>query len=133
MIEVYLTEVYFDKRGFFIELASRSGDVEAGRAGLLDGGGGEGDLRVLVHREEVVAAQVAVALLVAGVDAGGLDGQLRGGLGEVVGVDDGAALELVELAADLGDHRVAGHEPDAGVGLVATFSEISFVMTKPAV
>ena len=32
-----------------------------------------------------------------------------------VGVDDGAALELVELAADLGHHRVPGHEADAGV------------------
>ena len=87
-------------------------------AGLVDAGGDEGDLRVLLDGEEVVAAQVAVALLVAGVDAGGLDGQLRGGLGEVVGVDDGGALELVERAADLGDHRVPGDEPDAGVGRV---------------
>ena len=87
-------------------------------AGLLDVGGDEGDLRVLLHGEEVVAAQVGVALLVAGVDAGGLDGQLTGRLGEVGAVDDRAALELVELAADLGDHRVPGDEPDAGVGRV---------------
>ena len=45
----------------------------------------------------------------------GLDGQLGGRLGEVGGVDDGAALELVEGAADLGDHGVAGDEADAGV------------------
>ena len=32
-----------------------------------------------------------------------------------VGVDDGGALELVERAADLGDHRVPGDEADAGV------------------
>ena len=38
------------------------------------------------------------------------------GLGEVGAVDDGAALELVERAADLGDHRVPGDEADAGVG-----------------
>ena len=33
-----------------------------------------------------------------------------------VAVDGGAALELVERAADLGHHRVPGHEADAGVG-----------------
>ena len=49
----------------------------------VDAGGDEGDLRVLLHAEEVVAAQVLVALGVAGVDAGGLDGQLGGGLGRV--------------------------------------------------
>src|SRR3954454_1928321 len=34
---------------------------------------------------------------------------------EVLGIDDRAALELVERAADLGDHRVPGDEPDPGV------------------
>ena len=37
---------------------------------------------------------------------------------EVGAVEDRAALELVERAADLGDHRVPGDEPDAGVGRV---------------
>ena len=81
-------------------------------------GGGEGDLRVLVHREEVVAAQVAVALLVAGVDAGGLDGHLDLGVLELLAGGDRGALELVERAADLGHHRVPGDEAQAAVGRV---------------
>ena len=36
-----------------------AGDLEAGRAGLLDAGRDEGDLRVVLDVEEVVAAQVA--------------------------------------------------------------------------
>src|SRR4029450_11733279 len=83
-----------------------------------DVGGDEGDLGVLLHGEEVVAAQVGIALLVAGVDAGRLDGQLAGRLGQVGAVEDRVALEVVERAADLGDHRVPGDEPDTGVGRV---------------
>ncbi len=37
---------------------------------------------------------------------------------EVVAVDLGAGVELVELAADLGDHGVTGDEADGGVGRV---------------
>ena len=62
--------------------------------------------------------QVGIALLVAGVDAGRLDGQLAGRLGQVSAVEDRVALEVVERAADLGDHRVPGDEPDTGVGRV---------------
>ena len=61
-------------------------------------------------------AQVAVAVGVAGVDAGGLDGQLQVRVGRVLGVEVAGALELVERAADLGDHGVAGDEADAAVG-----------------
>ena len=85
---------------------------------LLDRGGGEGDLRVGLHVEEVVALEVAVAVGVAGVDAGGLDGQLQVRVGRVLGVEVAGAVELVERAADLGDHGVAGDEADPAVGRV---------------
>src|SRR4051794_19743749 len=82
---------------------------------LLHRGRDEGDLRVLREGEEVVAAQVLVALGVAGVDARGVDGDASTGGGRVRAVDHGGAVEGVEGAADLGDHRVPGDEADPGV------------------
>ena len=61
---------------------------------------------------------MAVAVGVAGVDAGGLDGQLQVRGGRVLGVEVAGAVELVERAADLGDHGVAGDEADPAVGRV---------------
>jgi len=58
---------------------------------------------------------VSVALLVAGVDALGLDADRDLGIGRVVAVQVAGALELVERAAHLRHHRVAGDETDAGV------------------
>ena len=55
------------------QVAGDADDVVADRG---DRGGDEGDLGVVRDVEEVVAAQVAVALLVAGVDAVDLDGDL---------------------------------------------------------
>src|SRR5215212_4537502 len=52
-----------------------AGDLEGGLVDLADVGGDEGDLRVLLEGEEVVGAQVLVALGVAGVDARRVDGQ----------------------------------------------------------
>src|SRR3546814_16933043 len=60
--------------------------------------------------------QVPVAVGVAGVDAGRLDRQLEVRVRRLLGVEVAGALELVERAADLGDHGVAGHEPDPAVG-----------------
>ena len=57
---------------------------------LLGSGADEGDRRVLLHVEEVGAAQVVVALLVARVDARGLDRDLDRALGQVVPGLDGA-------------------------------------------
>jgi hypothetical protein len=95
-----------------------TGELQGG-AGLADIGADEGDLRVFHHGEEVVAARVRIALLVASVDAERLDGELAGRLGEVGVIEDRAALELVECAADLGDHRVLSRVPAADlVGLV---------------
>ena len=78
----------------------------------------EGDLGVGLHVEEVVAAQVAVAVGVAGVDARGLDGERQAGVRQVVGVERAGAGEVVERPADLGDHGVTGDEADPAVGRV---------------
>src|SRR5690606_9489209 len=51
----------------------------------LDRGAAELDGRVVLHVEEVVAAQVRVAVGVAGVDAGGLDGDRQVGPRRVLG------------------------------------------------
>src|SRR5215213_4423545 len=111
-----------NSNGILTELDAPNGQVtselQGGRAGLSNVGGDECDLRVLLHGEEVVAAQVGITLLVAGVDAGRLNGQLAGRLGEVGAIDNRAALELVERAADLGDHCVPGYEPDTSVARV---------------
>jgi hypothetical protein len=64
--------------------------------------------------EEVAAAQVAVAALVAGVDGRGLDGgfDLRG---ERVVADGDGAGEVGELAADLRDEVAPGRWLPAGL------------------
>src|SRR6202012_2130164 len=91
----------------------RLGDALEGEVALqdeaflagLERGGGEGHRRVLLDLEEVGAADVRVALLLAGVDRVEVN---RGGDGRgqrVLGGDDGA-LERVEAATHLADHHV---------------------------
>src|SRR5882757_3949583 len=75
----------------------------------------EADLRVSGGVEEVVGAQVPVALLVAGVDAAHLGGQVDVRVGRVVQVQMSDTREVVERAADLGHHRVPRSEADAAV------------------
>ena len=53
-----------------------TGDDVGAFVDLVDGRGDETDLRVGLHVEEVRRAQVLVATLAAGVDAGGLDDDL---------------------------------------------------------
>ncbi len=81
----------------------------------LDRGGPEGHLRVALVLEEVAGEQVAVPLLVAGVDARHPDLGLGAAVRRVRAVDVDRAVELVERAADLGHHRVAGDEADGRV------------------
>src|SRR5437660_1770027 len=57
---------------------------------------------------------MVVALLVAGVDRGGVDDRLDAGLGGILGGGDGPA-EGAEAAADLADHHVPGGEADLAV------------------
>src|SRR6185437_2605709 len=94
------------------------GEVEAVVAHLFRRGTGEGDLGELVHGEKVVAAQVGVALGVAGVDAVRLDHELRPRLRRGLLVEVDLSLDLGERAAHLRHHGVAGHEADASVGRV---------------
>ena len=90
-----------------------TGELQSARAGLANVGGHEGDLRVLLHGEEVIAAQVGIALLVG--SRCWLPGSSAGR--SIIGLalpTTGAALELIESAADLGDHRMPGDEPRRG-------------------
>src|SRR2546423_3656475 len=64
--------------------------------------------------EEVAGAKVTVALLVAGVDAAGLDGDGDRRLEGVLGDLDRAG-EVGEAAPGLGDHQVADGEADLAV------------------
>src|SRR5699024_9558164 len=75
-----------------------TGQLVLGVGNLLDPRGDERDLRELVRREEVVAAQVTVTVRTAGVDARGLDRELRRGRCWVVPIDREGAGEVVELA-----------------------------------
>jgi hypothetical protein len=62
------------------------------------GGGLENDLRVLLGPEEVGRAQMLVALLVPGIDAGGIDSQLAGD--RPGRIDRKLARDLVEMPAN---------------------------------
>src|SRR5699024_2721311 len=79
-----------------------------------DAGGAEAQRGVLLDVEEVGATDVLVALRVGGVDARGLDGGRHGGVEDVLGGLD-LALDLGELAADLGHAEVAHDEAHVGV------------------
>jgi hypothetical protein len=58
---------------------------------------------------------VAVALLVAGREAGHVDGRLDLGIGEVVLVEGDLAGDITEGAAHRGDHHMLGREGNLGV------------------
>src|SRR5690606_15143916 len=81
----------------------------------LDRSRDELDRRVLLHGEEIVAAEVVVPILVAGVDRGRLDGHPATAVGGVLSVELQGAFELVEVASYLGNHGVAGHEAETAV------------------
>ena len=86
-------------------------------AGLGDLRAGEGDLGVLLGVEEVFGTKVLVAILVLGVDAGGLDAENDGRRVEVRKVCRDGAVEIGELAAGFGN-QVTDLEAHVGVGLV---------------
>ena len=80
-------------RGFEVSLDVQSGGVLGVRAGRA-----EAHLGVLLGVEEVLRAQVLVALSVAGVKAGRVEGQLH--LPTPVRVDLEPAVEAPEVALD---------------------------------
>src|SRR5690606_16010655 len=101
-------EVDGDRTGDVLD-GQVAGDAQGVGVGGHDLGRAEGDRRVGLDVEEVGRLQVTVAVRAAGVDAGGLDGDLDGGALQVR-AGGGLAADLVEGAADLGHHRVAGGE-----------------------
>src|SRR5690349_18062251 len=84
----------------------------------LHGRAREGDAGVLCDLEEVGAAQVAVALVVAGGDAVGVDVHPEAAALGVLHVDRRAPGEDVEVPARGGDHRVLGGEAHGAVDRV---------------
>src|SRR5205085_239691 len=75
------------------------------RASGFDARALEGDRRVLVDLQEVRAAQIAVTLLVVGLDARGLDVNRHRGGCRVVWIDLTAGRDFAEVTAD-------GHHPE---------------------
>jgi hypothetical protein len=61
---------------------------------------------------------VTVALRVAGGDAGDCDADRCAGAGGIDRVDLERAVDIAEVAADLGNHGVAGDEAEAAVARV---------------
>src|SRR5699024_9003150 len=79
------------------------------------GGAGERHFREIRHVEEVVAAQMFVALFDSGVDAACDHPQGAARSGGVRPVDVQLTLELGECAPHLGHHGVPGGEAELGV------------------
>src|SRR5580658_9206841 len=95
--------------------AERPCDENAAIGTPRDTGRAEGEGRELLDVEEVRTLEVGVALGVAGVDGGGIDGSFDtgpGGVGSIVGELAGNAGKA---AADVGDHHVADAELGGGV------------------
>ncbi len=92
-----------------------AGDAVGVVAGFLDFFALERDFRVLAGVEEIGAAEVVVAALVVGVDAGGFDGEGDAAVGGVFGVPFDLGVEIVEAAEDVGDVAVFDFEEDVGV------------------
>jgi hypothetical protein len=93
-------------------------DLEGGSRHVLDAGALEQEFGVVAGAEEVVGAEVLVALLVAGVDAVGVDREVDLALGRVLRVGDDFALEGGEPALDGGEHHVLDGELDDRVARI---------------
>ena len=88
---------------------------ERGRAGALGEAALERDRGVVVDVEEVRAAQVRVALRLAGPDPGGVDLAFEGRVQALVPVELEPSVDVFEQAAYLGEHHVTGAELGLGV------------------
>ena len=89
--------------------------VEGSGAGALREAPGERDLRVVLDIEEVGAAQVLVAVRLAGPDPGGVDLAFEGRVQALVPVELEPSVDVFEQAAYLGEHHVTGAELGLGV------------------
>jgi hypothetical protein len=86
----------------------------------------ERDLRVALDVEEVRAAQVVVAVLLARPDAGGVDLAAEAGGERLVQVELQLTVDVLEQPADPGDHHVPGPE----LGLAVARLEIQADMAR---
>src|ERR1700739_1332215 len=75
----------------------------------------KGDIGKLFHVEEIRALQVGIALWFAGVDAIGVDGDLKAGLGNVGAIELQAAFEGGEFALHVREHQVFDLELSGGM------------------
>jgi hypothetical protein len=81
---------------------------ERGAAGALGEPAGECDLRVVLHVEEVCAAQMLVALRLAGPDSRRVYLSLEGRVETVIPVELETTVDVFEQTAHPGDHHVPG-------------------------
>jgi hypothetical protein len=65
--------------------------------------------------EEVRRTEMTVALVVAGIDAGGLEGDVDDRRLEILAVDGDLAIKGLEAALHIGNHHVLGDELDGGM------------------
>src|SRR5262245_14302222 len=92
-----------------------AGDFELAGRDVFNFFGLEGDGRVFAGVEEFFAAEVFVALGFAGIDGLGVDGDVDGGLADVLIVPNDGAADALELAADGGNHEVLDGEACSSV------------------
>src|SRR5580700_11149277 len=92
-----------------------TGHFVMARSGRLDAGTPEGDLRVLVHLEEVRGAQVVVPDSVVGTDAGRRDGHLDRRRLRMIGIDIAGRADLIEITSYRHHPKMLGGELDLRV------------------
>ena len=87
-------------------------ELEAALGASLDSFGYKTNAGVILHVEEVGAAQVLVTALVGGVDRVGVNLDLDVGLRRIGGIEFNGAFDVGELAAYPAHHHVANLESD---------------------
>src|SRR5262249_6150235 len=70
----------------------------------------ESDLRIMLHVEEIGAAQVRVPIRIPGPDRAGVNARLHPGTAWILGIEDEFALDVLEVPADVANHHVADAE-----------------------
>src|ERR1700733_12022796 len=87
----------------------RTGNEEVSIGAARDARRAEGEGGEFIHIEKVGTLEMRIALGVAGIDGGDIDGCFDAGFGDIGGIVGELAGDTCELPADVGDHQV----PDA--------------------